>query len=258
MPNWKEPYIKLIADQMGYIEKASDKDLESKTANPGDKNFTKYGKFMHLNGQPWCHSMLSWGPPQIGMPSGIIPHTGSCGAAIKEFIKQGRFHFRQGYMPQRGDLVYFESSPTRRHVGLVYKVDPSYIYTYEGNTSSSPGMVENGGAARDKAYPLTYSLIKGYGNPDWGEDEKEEENELLANLYERAEKELKMSKEQVDDRLLKILQQTSTLNTTDTYEVEGEAALRSMGIMQVKHDPLEVATLGTVGTLLKRFSEKIV
>lgn len=54
------------------------------------------------------------------------------------------------------------------HTGLVYRVDGTYVYTIEGNTSGANGVVANGGGVCKKKYRLTYNRIAGYGRPDWG------------------------------------------------------------------------------------------
>ena len=54
------------------------------------------------------------------------------------------------------------------HTGLVYKVDGTYVYTVEGNTSSSSGVVANGGCVAEKKYDLDYNRIVGYGRPKYG------------------------------------------------------------------------------------------
>lgn len=53
------------------------------------------------------------------------------------------------------------------HTGLVEKVSGDRVYTIEGNTSSAPGVVPNGGIVRDKNYSINYAQIGGYGTPDW-------------------------------------------------------------------------------------------
>ena len=53
------------------------------------------------------------------------------------------------------------------HTGIVEKVSGGRVYTIEGNTSSQPGVVPNGGCVRDKNYPLNASYIGGYGRPDF-------------------------------------------------------------------------------------------
>lgn len=60
-----EDFIAVLKEEVGYIEKASNRDLESKTGNAGDKNFTKYGKFfadnkLGQNGVYWCEQFISY------------------------------------------------------------------------------------------------------------------------------------------------------------------------------------------------------
>ena len=57
------PASKVVAvaqGEIGYIEKASNADLESKTANAGSANYTKYGAWLGVNGNYWCASFISW------------------------------------------------------------------------------------------------------------------------------------------------------------------------------------------------------
>jgi LysM repeat protein len=46
-------------------------------------------------------------------------------------------------------------------------VGDTYVYTIEGNTSSSSGVVANGGCVAEKKYKLSYGRIAGYGRPDY-------------------------------------------------------------------------------------------
>lgn len=55
-----EEFIRVLLDEVGYIEKASNKQLNSKTANAGDKNYTKYGAWYGNNGAYWCQQFISW------------------------------------------------------------------------------------------------------------------------------------------------------------------------------------------------------
>lgn len=59
--------IGIAINEIGYLEKASDKDLYNKTANVGDRNFTKYGKELHalapgIIDYPayWCDAFVDW------------------------------------------------------------------------------------------------------------------------------------------------------------------------------------------------------
>ncbi len=54
-----------IAEE-GYVEKASENNLDSKTANKGRNNYTKYSRdidslgLMGCQGQPWCCTFQFW------------------------------------------------------------------------------------------------------------------------------------------------------------------------------------------------------
>ena len=53
-------FVEVLKSEVGYTEKASNKDLEDKKANVGDKNFTKYGAWYGGNGLYWCQQFVSW------------------------------------------------------------------------------------------------------------------------------------------------------------------------------------------------------
>ena len=55
-----EELIEVALGEVGYVEKASASQLESKTGNPGDKNFTRYGAWYGMNGVYWCAEFTSW------------------------------------------------------------------------------------------------------------------------------------------------------------------------------------------------------
>lgn len=52
--------IEAAKAETGYVEKASASQLDQKSANPGSGNFTKFGKWFGLDGQPWCQMFVSW------------------------------------------------------------------------------------------------------------------------------------------------------------------------------------------------------
>ena len=86
----------------------------------------------------------------------------------------GQFHTKN---PQPGDQIFFtnDSGKTMYHTGIVEKVAGGRVYTIEGNTSSLPGVVENGGCVRDKSYSLSYAKIGGYGRPDFSIVEEDDD-----------------------------------------------------------------------------------
>lgn len=97
----------------------------------------------------------------------------NCGAGCRysrNYYKKAKRLFDA---PQPGDQIFFWpkdaiGGPAVAHTGLVYRVDGTYVYTIEGNTSGANGVVANGGGVCKKKYRLTYNRIAGYGRPDWG------------------------------------------------------------------------------------------
>lgn len=173
---------KLIATaeaEIGYLEKKSNKDLDSKTANAGSNNYTKYNRDVKaLTGacglhDQWCQVFVCWcfimafGLETAKKLINVITNYTPTGSG--SFKKKGRYIKRGKGKPQRGDVIYFYSSAKGRigHVGIVYKVSGSKVYTIEGNTSGASTLVTNGGGVRKKSYNLTSSYIDGYGRVDY-------------------------------------------------------------------------------------------
>ena len=99
----------------------------------------------------------------------------------------GQFHTKN---PQPGDQIFFtnDSGKTMYHTGIVEKVAGGRVYTIEGNTSSLPGVVENGGCVRDKSYSLSYAKIGGYGRPDFSivEDDDDMDQTKFNEMFKTA------------------------------------------------------------------------
>lgn len=178
--------ISVAQEEIGYLEKATNSNLESKTANAGNKNFTKYANDIDKNyiafyngkknGFPWCDVFVDWcfitafgvskAKELICQPDNSLG--AGCYYSMRYYKQKNQFHSTN---PQIGDQIFFkDTSGDIAHTGIVYKVDGIYVYTIEGNTSSEDGVIANGGCVRDKKYPLTYNLIYGYGRPQYDVD----------------------------------------------------------------------------------------
>ncbi|MEL4106767.1 CHAP domain-containing protein [Oscillospiraceae bacterium WX1] len=167
--------ITTAMNEVGYLEKASDTQLEEKTANAGSSNFTKYGEWYGQNGYAWCAMFVSYCAAMAGISTDIIPKHKSCTSEGVAFFKRvGRWHLRGAYTPIPGDIIYFtnDNGATAAHVGIVYDVDDSKVYTIEGNTSGGSTLIANGGGVSKKRYPLSYESIFGFGNPFYTESEE--------------------------------------------------------------------------------------
>ena len=167
--------IKIAEEQVGYLEKKSNKDLDSKTANAGSGNYTKYGRDLvkwigspYANGVAWCDMFVDWcfieaygletAKKMIGGWSAYTPTSASY------FKNMGRWSTK----PQKGDQIFFKNgSGTICHTGIVYAVDNNYVYTIEGNTSGASGVIANGGGVCKKKYSRSYTRIAGYGRPNY-------------------------------------------------------------------------------------------
>lgn len=169
--------------EVGYLEKETYDQLDNATANAGDENYTKYqrdlAKISYFNGTKkgiaWCAVFVCWCVVQIfgeALAKTLLcqPDQGNCGAGCNSqmnyYKSKKRWHTSN---PQPGDQIIFWNSKKTEgsHTGLVYKVDGSYVYTVEGNTSGASGVIDNGGGVCKKKYKLNNSRIAGYGRPRW-------------------------------------------------------------------------------------------
>lgn len=176
MSNYASKVIEVAESQVGYLEKKSASDLDSKTANAGYNNYTKYARDLRkeigtpfIDGYAWCCTFVEWcfveayGITQAKKLLGVW--TAYCPTLVQQFRVMGEWFTNS---PKVGDVIFFrDSDGTAGHVGIVYKVDSSYVYTIEGNTSPDSGVVPNGGGVHKKSYSLTYSRILGYGRPNY-------------------------------------------------------------------------------------------
>lgn len=177
--------IEIATNEVGYLEKRSNKNLDSKKLNAGNKNYTKYARDLDsikgfYNGKKqgfsWCDVFVDWCFVQaFGVDRAkkllLQPNKSlgaGCGYSMSYYEKAKQLHTT----PKVGDQIFFKAGKVITHTGLVYKVDNTYVYTIEGNTSSEEGVVANGGCVRKKKYKKKSSYIAGYGRPKYKVVEK--------------------------------------------------------------------------------------
>ena len=174
--NTVDKVIKIAEAEVGYLEKKTNKDLDSKTKNAGYNNYTKYGRDMHKIypsvmdfPAPWCDCFVDW---CFHKAYGVATAKSLLGGNFNDYTvasadmykKKNAWHTKN---PKVGDQIFFKNDSRICHTGLVYKVDSSKVYTIEGNTSTSPDVVSNGGGVCKKSYSLTHPRIAGYGRPKY-------------------------------------------------------------------------------------------
>ena len=182
-----QPIINWAENERNYTEKDSLTDLNDKTKNAGDNNYTKYSQEVdalgvfstQVQGQPWCATWVTDGfINTYGVDKGLDmlcqpsknSNAACCGDAAEYYQKAGRWYTS----PQVGDQVFFKTTKYQyAHTGIVTEVTDTEVTTIEGNTSSEKGVVSNGGAVTKKHYPVGYSGFKGFGRPKY--EAKQEE-----------------------------------------------------------------------------------
>ena len=166
----------LLDAQVGYLEKRSNSQLDSKTGNAGYNNYTKYSRdvnnmgLMGCQGQPWCATYQFWICAQIFGKQKALGIMGNgfynCNSVKAHSKSKGTWHGT----PKLGSLVIFRNGA---HIGRVISISGNTIRTNEGNTSSGGlNTVEaNGGCVDEKSYTIGNSQIDGYVWIDYGEGE---------------------------------------------------------------------------------------
>ena len=178
--------INIALAEVGYLEKATNANLDNKTGNAGYNNYTKYARDLanagyyngNKNGYAWCDVFVDWCfYKAYGKDAGQAAEcqTGNLGAgcsySAQYYKAQGRFD----KTPQVGDQIFFyDSAGVIGHTGLVYAVNSTTVYTVEGNTSGASGVVANGGGVCRKFYSRSYGRIAGYGHPKYPADTQAE------------------------------------------------------------------------------------
>lgn len=156
-----------------YLEKRTEEYLDDFQKNAGYNNYTKFARDVNrlgqpgCQGQPWCAEYKFWELVQVlGITKALKIMGGgfyNCASVMNHAKENGTWHTK----PKKGALVIFRRGA---HIGSVDSYDENYVYTNEGNTSSVPGVVANGGAVRNKRYSIGDSSITGYVWIDWGEE----------------------------------------------------------------------------------------
>lgn len=143
--------IACAENEVGYLEKKSNSQLDDKTANAGYNNYTKYWRdvYPQYQAQAWCAAFVSWCMMKtFGLETAkkLLKHWPYvyCPTLGSLFTKYAN--------PQRGDIVIFYRNGTFTHTGLVTKVEGDKFYTIEGNTSAGTSIIANGGGVCAKSY----------------------------------------------------------------------------------------------------------
>ena len=114
-----EDMIRVALAEEGYLEKRTNDMLESKTANAGSNNYTKFGRDMGCNGQPWCDAFVDWCFKKV---YGTVEAKALLGG-WSNYTPTSAQYFKNMHQwfttPQRGDVIFFKNSQRICHTGIV-------------------------------------------------------------------------------------------------------------------------------------------
>ena len=167
--------IEILIPYLGYGEKDSNSGLNNMDTY-GHKNYTFIAQYFddlwnsgykfyngRKQGNEWCDMTVDFSMCKAFGPENarkvLYQPMESCGAgcywSAKYFKENGAWIERSGE-PRTGDQIFFGPKGDESHTGIVEKVDSSYVYTIEGNTSDK---------LMRRTYARTNSNIAGYGRP---------------------------------------------------------------------------------------------
>lgn len=153
--------------QLNYHEKKSLKDLFT-DKNNGSNNYTKYAYVLKntdlLNGNKqavaWCCVFIiacfydMFGADLTHKILKLPKKSAAAGCSFFYSYLSGTYINTK---PQEGDIIFFGSGKPS-HVGYIYKVSNTKVYTIEGNSSN---------AVKKHSYKYNNKKIFGYGRPDY-------------------------------------------------------------------------------------------
>lgn len=148
--NYRADLINIALTQVGYHEGEAARDRDGMNMTSGG-NWTEYGYYCECDGFAWCAMFVSWCARQAQIPESLITDS----RVARAYAFNLPFEYKEDYTPAAGDIIFFaEKDEEWSHVGIVFGVNDTGVYTVEGN---SRDMV------RVKFYEFDDEYIKGYG-----------------------------------------------------------------------------------------------
>ena len=136
----------------------------------------------------WCAAFVSAAAIACGCTE-LIPTECSCGRMIELLQKKGIWEENDAYIPKAGDILFYDWQDSGKgdntgwpdHVGIVESVENGQITVIEGNLNNAVGRREIAVNAR---------YIRGYGVPEYEEEQPEADTETPQKSLDEVAKEV--------------------------------------------------------------------
>lgn len=173
-------FLNIVKAEIGYKEKATNSNLDSKTGNAGNANWTKYARDLYnagyyqssKNGLSWDDVFVDWCVYKLvcnvtGLSGSSVRAKANelicvdanqlaganCSSSLNYYKSKNRF----GNLPVAGAQIFFSSNGGAIiRTGVVIRYDDNKVYTVEGNVSNQ---------VKECSYSRNSSNIAGYGYP---------------------------------------------------------------------------------------------
>lgn len=167
--------IALAQNEVGYIGKKSNAQLDDKTANIVGK-YTKYARDLfdagfyngNKNGYDWCAVFVDWLIYRIAgnkvdaeTVKPISLYGAGVGWAYRAFQDKGM----TATEPLPGDQIFYANSSGFTHTGLVVSVESDTIHTIEGNWNNR---------VSERTLQKADKSIYGYGRPNYAPEDPDD------------------------------------------------------------------------------------
>lgn len=259
--------LQIAENEVGYLEKKSNSQLNDKTANAGSNNWTKYGQELlkeigppYSNGVAWCDMFVDWcflkafgenkAKELLGGWSAYTP------TSAQYFKNMNQWYTSN---PIIGDVIFFKNTTRICHTGLVYKVDSIKVYTIEGNTSGTNGLIANGGGVCKKSYLLTYKNIAGYGRPKYNRSNSNcTKTAIDVSLYQGNIDWKKVKKSGIDYAILRGIIKNGTLDSTfeKNYSNAINNGIKILGVYQFSYALNETTAKNDAVNMINKLNGK--
>ncbi len=177
--DWRKDLLTVAKSQLGYEESTKNYEVTSS----GDvKGYTRYGDWYGDTYGDWCAMYVSFCLEYAGVYEAAMPQDANCQNWINTLKKDAYQLYHEvssAYLPQAGDLIFFEwgdGDKNADHIGIVVEVDTdasgkvAKVKTIEGNS---------GDKVRYREYDGDDGQILGYGElPATGASVTQEEIEF--------------------------------------------------------------------------------